>query len=205
MTKKAVDKGKKLYHSIVRESRILLKEKVYAEPKTDDNMKKAFILSLILVTFQVVAQDNGASSNGGTTINPEIENLGGFKPDVNTFNPDYQQTGTAFSTTETPNNHQEFNEMNWSGRSNNNDIVIRTEVEVTYNLYPNPATDHVIVDLQQRVDGTLELLNLVGQVLYSTNINNSLIRIELNDVEPGVYFISVTSGDQRVIKKLKIH
>jgi len=165
-------------------------------------MNKYLLLAFIFSATQLIAQDGGSINDGESTINPEIENLGGFKPDIDILNTDYQGVENPFGNTETsPGSEIEITDVS-DVRSDA--IPTRSVAEITYSLYPNPATDHVIIDLNNRTQGTLQVLNLVGQILYSQPIDNSLIRVSLDNIEPGVYFISVTSGEERVIKKLKV-
>ncbi len=165
-------------------------------------MKSHLLIALLVSGSIVWGQNNGANSGiSGTTINPEIENLGGFKPNINQFNPDNSSVGSAFGADNTTGGVVEQSE----GENNNGYVnTSRTAVIPTYSLYPNPAYDHVIVEFDTRIAGTLQILNLVGQVVYQAEINNSLLRIELQDLEPGVYFISFASGEERIVKKLKV-
>ena len=165
-------------------------------------MKKNLLIAFVLTGSIVLGQNNGAHSTlSGATINPEIENLGGFKPEINQFNPNNSNAGVAFGA-----DNSNGGAVQQSDGENANGYVntSRTAVVPTYSLYPNPAYDHVIVEFETRIAGTLQVLNLVGQVIYQAEMNNSMIRIELQDLEPGVYFISVTSGEERIVKKLKV-
>ncbi|HAE13216.1 MAG TPA: T9SS type A sorting domain-containing protein [Chitinophagales bacterium] len=164
-------------------------------------MKNLFTFLLTIATVSLFAQGSNTGT-GGTTINPELENLGGFKPDINNFNPNNSGVFGPFGNADATEGPSHV--ANYTDRQESEGAGPRTLATVTYSLYPNPATDYVVIELSEKITGTLQLLNIVGQVIQSAPIDQSLIRLELRDVEPGVYFISIMSGDEKIVKQLKI-
>jgi len=69
----------------------------------------------------------------------------------------------------------------------------------SFSLYPNPAQDIVNVSLNGiEVNGAVvELFNQVGQVVISKILNgtSNIAQIKTNDLDSGVYFVKVTSGN----------
>jgi hypothetical protein len=62
------------------------------------------------------------------------------------------------------------------------------------NIYPNPATDYMVLSVPNSSDEslTVEILNLSGQVIYSHNIQateGSEMRIDLTGFESGIFVI----------------
>lgn len=67
-------------------------------------------------------------------------------------------------------------------------------------LYPNPATDRVIVAAHEMK--SIQLLNLMGQVIYSTKSNTESISINLQSIPTGIYLVRVETAHGVVVKKL---
>ena len=67
-------------------------------------------------------------------------------------------------------------------------------------IYPNPVTDQLNVKLSAVFD-QLEITNLLGQVLYTANINDSEFTISVSNYNAGLYFIRLTSEQGTVTKK----
>ena len=80
------------------------------------------------------------------------------------------------------------------------------EVEApTARMYPNPLKDKLTVEFLSPVK-SVEVLNLMGQMIWSSdNIRSGRITINLENTEPGIYFLRLLdSGDlQRVYKIIK--
>ncbi|MCB2219804.1 MAG: T9SS type A sorting domain-containing protein [Bacteroidetes bacterium] len=75
--------------------------------------------------------------------------------------------------------------------------------------YPNPfsGSTSVYVMLDEPADLSLEVTNLMGQVVYQLpaqrfNSGKAELTIQANDLEDGVYFYTVRSGDHAVTKKM---
>lgn len=92
------------------------------------------------------------------------------------------------------------------------DIGIEEEsVDVTFSLYPNPANEFVIaeINLQNPERITLELLDALGKSKfkmdskeYSSGIHE--VRIPVLGFSSGVYFVKIQSGHSSSIKKVII-
>ncbi|MBL4704116.1 MAG: T9SS type A sorting domain-containing protein [Flavobacteriales bacterium] len=63
------------------------------------------------------------------------------------------------------------------------------------NIYPNPVSSILIVEVDEIVEGTLELINITGQVCYSQQLNG-ILRSSINvaKFDAGIYFIRLTQG-----------
>lgn len=76
-----------------------------------------------------------------------------------------------------------------------------------FSVYPNPATDEVIVESDKTlINAQFELMDLNGKVLMNTTCHSATNRLTL-DVKtssPGVYFLRITSQAQtKVVKVVK--
>ncbi|MES2800002.1 MAG: T9SS type A sorting domain-containing protein [Bacteroidota bacterium] len=61
-------------------------------------------------------------------------------------------------------------------------------------LYPNPANDLVTISNKSNLDLAIEVIDLTGKVVYTTNSKNSSISIDLNTVQNGVYIVNVIAA-----------
>ncbi len=75
--------------------------------------------------------------------------------------------------------------------------------------HPNPVNGFTTIDvtLTKTSDVSLEITNTLGQVVYSekhngTNAGVMSIRVDATHFDAGVYFYTVTAGDQKVSRKM---
>lgn len=86
--------------------------------------------------------------------------------------------------------------------------LIRSDKLTVSNLYPNPAFDYVDIDVQINgnfSDVRLIMYNILGQPVKEINldINQRTVRIQLRDLNPGLYpYQLVVDGKSMATKKL---
>jgi len=92
-------------------------------------------------------------------------------------------------------------------------IIVQNATGVAENLlqsrisvYPNPFRSKVTLNFNQVVRGTLHLSNSFGEALQQTEINTSVLTLDLGDKPNGVYFIAVTDAagnrqERTIVKK----
>lgn len=70
-------------------------------------------------------------------------------------------------------------------------------------IYPNPAEDHTIIDFGKSNDQkTIILFDVTGRELRRMNVTDSIVQIDREDLQSGVYFISVIIENNRITKKI---
>ncbi len=71
-----------------------------------------------------------------------------------------------------------------------------------FTLYPNPTNGVVNIKMSdyKNVD-MVQIIDLVGVVVKTTNIKNEMSSIDLSDLVTGLYFVRVTSGNITKIQK----
>jgi hypothetical protein len=69
----------------------------------------------------------------------------------------------------------------------------------TTNLYPNPATDHVVVQLPEQGTGTLLFLDELGAVVLKTN---QLDYVNVTAMNKGVYLYQIKTPSQNYTGRL---
>ena len=79
------------------------------------------------------------------------------------------------------------------------EVVENQNVKV--NVYPNPANDNLNIN----VNGSYkyQLINSLGQVVRSGKANNKTV-INVSELNQGIYFLSITAGNQVSIQKVVV-
>jgi hypothetical protein len=76
----------------------------------------------------------------------------------------------------------------------------------TINLFPNPATSHVTIDLgnnNQKVDVTIT--DVTGRIIYSTTASETQkIEVSTQGFKAGIYVVQILSADFAATKKLVV-
>jgi hypothetical protein len=74
---------------------------------------------------------------------------------------------------------------------------------IDFTMYPNPAENNVTLNLAQEADITI--LDMTGKVTYSVNNVSGLIQIPLENLNSGIYLVTINSNGvfntQKLIKK----
>ncbi|MCB8999764.1 MAG: fasciclin domain-containing protein [Bacteroidales bacterium] len=70
-------------------------------------------------------------------------------------------------------------------------------------IYPNPASEYFIVNMKEQ-EGMLKIYRMDGSVISSKILRNNENRIEISDLNPGMYFISVDSENTVKSQKLLV-
>ena len=85
----------------------------------------------------------------------------------------------------------------------NGDAVEETEAQnVVYNVYPNPATDYIMVSAAMDANATITFVNIAGQTVKSMNKSLVMGENSINiDLESGVYFCTIdANGFSKTVK-----
>ena len=85
-------------------------------------------------------------------------------------------------------------------------LVSKLEIGTSINVFPNPTSNQVTIDLNGSTGSTsLELRNMTGQLLLNENNNGSgasLLNLSLETYPEGIYFLSVTNGESTHVVKI---
>ena len=77
-------------------------------------------------------------------------------------------------------------------------IIVHLDGVRKFQIFPNPATDHVIINTNLQETFYIEILSATGEEIYKFhNENNSLKTVEINikDLPQGIYIIKIISGN----------
>ncbi len=81
------------------------------------------------------------------------------------------------------------------------------QAERFINVYPNPATDNLNIDIttERSSNSEVQILNLFGQVvfseIYSVNSGQNTVKMNISELPSGIYFVRATFGNESIIKK----
>ncbi len=164
---------------------------------------KNFFLSLFLFALSaVVFAQSSARVGSEDSNNPEIDNLSGVAPDIDDLAPDYGVSGTSVTGNEIGNTDGSDEDYDVVLQDNNSGLE-RGDALANTMVFPNPATDNITITTEVET-GVIRILNLLGQQLFSYPIESSSLTFNISELKEGIYFISVESGDQKIVKKLKV-
>ena len=68
------------------------------------------------------------------------------------------------------------------------------------NIYPNPATDKLFIQLSKSQEITISVFTVHGQKMIEKNSADELTEISLKDYKPGVYLVTVLRNDGYISK-----
>jgi len=81
---------------------------------------------------------------------------------------------------------------------------VREETDANgINIYPNPTTDAITVELKTKTKqgGMVEIKDVLGQVVYSSKINTAKTVIDIGGFAKGVYFVEVGNERKKIVKE----
>ncbi len=72
------------------------------------------------------------------------------------------------------------------------------------NVYPNPAHDQLNIALPVGSDYKVKLINVIGGVVYEAKNQKDVVSINLVNKAKGIYFLTVESNSEKVVKKIVV-
>jgi hypothetical protein len=97
-----------------------------------------------------------------------------------------------------------------------NDILIKTYEwfmhgvgveelsETSFNVYPNPIKDQLHINTEFSGNTQVELVNVLGAVVYSNSFDTQDININLNNYENGVYVLVIRNAQKQYSHQIMI-
>ncbi len=77
--------------------------------------------------------------------------------------------------------------------------------ELTFQLYPNPAKDFVIIETDAKAIGSaIHITDVTGREISKQQITNSRFRIATNNLSAGIYFVSLSNNGRMATRKLVV-
>jgi len=171
-----------------------------------------------------ITDENGCSETADTLITTGIEIDLTYSVNGNIITSNYPFGN--FEWMNCPDNSIIANETNFSYTANQNGLyaaIISTlgcidttecieiggigfeENEYTdFNVYPNPTTGNITVNLPHTSIGHIEIIDLNGKIIDSKRITTSTNSFNLSNFENGIYFVKVKTNTQLITKKINL-
>ena len=70
--------------------------------------------------------------------------------------------------------------------------------------HTNPFTEILYVQFEDTKARTIQLLDAQGRKVKEISTSDAMVKIERVDLPSGVYYLQVTEGEKRMVKKLVI-
>ncbi len=86
--------------------------------------------------------------------------------------------------------------------SNSCSLSITDNVLEDISIYPNPFFNVINVSLNEVNNSSIQVTNVVGQVIMQQDLRNKTTQINLQDLSKGLYFIKVSSNNKTLSKKI---
>ena len=92
------------------------------------------------------------------------------------------------------------------GYNNEQETAVIDEYVGEIKVYPNPATQYIDVDLEKlpKAGVTVTLTNGNGQTLFTTKMSSRFTRIDLNNLNGGIFLVTIQDEESRTIKTEKV-
>lgn len=84
-----------------------------------------------------------------------------------------------------------------------NGVTEMAKLDVDLNMYPNPVTDVLTIELQNESNAQIEIYSLNGQLVFQGNLTQ-ITRIKTNEWKNGTYALRVLSGNAQTLKMFTI-
>ena len=68
-------------------------------------------------------------------------------------------------------------------------------------IYPIPANTFMNIDLGRVKVKGLNIINSLGQKVYTQTVEQQFIRLDLSDFQAGMYFVQMTTSDNQLVTK----
>lgn len=81
--------------------------------------------------------------------------------------------------------------------------LTEADVEALSYVYPNPAKDEVLVASSLSME-KVEIVNMLGQVVYSADVNGNSVKVNTSDFATGNYLVKMFTESGMATKKLVV-
>lgn len=83
-------------------------------------------------------------------------------------------------------------------------IVGRLEYKKELFIYPNPADDLIILQMESNDYSSLVVRNITGQIVMQEQINNTQMQLDVSALQSGLYFIELQGKGKSITEKIII-
>lgn len=158
------------------------------------------------------------SIQGDANFDDIVDTTLGYLPAINDEFIIATTTGTinslSFPTTGSTTFNGSLYEFDIIQRNNNEVVITITNEILSVNanefiesqviLFPNSSNSFVIVEMNTVIKGNWQLINQLGQLVKKSDFNASELKISVQDLNSGMYFLKITDSElnQSITKRI---
>jgi len=106
-------------------------------------------------------------------------------------------------------NYYRIKQVDYDGEYDYSTVVLVNSmvdlVSLDVNMYPNPASDIVRLEIQGGSNkGTVDVINVQGTVVKQLEVDGYIISFDVSNFDTGIYFVRYTEGDRKLVKRLVV-
>lgn len=166
-------------------------------------MKKLLLIVFACLSINAFSQSYRMRSEGSIE-QPELENISGNNIDLSNFSNPVSTAGSPTFDEGVEGTQSSGSGVVADGARQSDEKAEKGLQEIVTSIYPNPANDYIVVKLDQNIETTISILNLVGQVMQTTTVEALTNYLDVSGLQGGIYFVSIQYGDQKVVRKIRI-
>mgnify|MGYP006279043339 CR=1 FL=1 len=72
----------------------------------------------------------------------------------------------------------------------------------SFRIFPNPALDIIFITIEQKSVYSVEIFNLAGQMIFSKEVNEQQLRVNVSGWDPGLYFVQLSTEKGIIFRKI---
>jgi hypothetical protein len=77
------------------------------------------------------------------------------------------------------------------------------ELKLNFSIYPNPSNGNFIIESNvNQLNSEIEVIDIYGKLIYTDRINSNQKEINLTDLSPGIYLVTLTQNGISTTKKI---
>ncbi len=84
-------------------------------------------------------------------------------------------------------------------------VGINDVEKVEFSIFPNPATDYVLLTIPKAIKARMRILDVNGKLVKSDSFSGDRKQVNLGDLENGLYFIEIQDENSTIVKKLVVN
>jgi len=83
-------------------------------------------------------------------------------------------------------------------------LAFSTKENISFSVYPNPATNQFSVDAELSTETVIQILNYKGQLVKEVHQLNASNQIDISNLSSGIYFVNLRTNNTVSTQKLMV-
>lgn len=84
-------------------------------------------------------------------------------------------------------------------------MSVDEDTQASFSVFPNPATAEITLGISNElINGQMVIKNMIGQTVYSNQINSTQVKLDISNLDNGVYFVVMENNGVVLSQKLII-